>query len=239
MGDGLVEMMNRSLLTLLRTLVDEGNDWEDHLQLMLFFYRTNCHGASPYEVLFGSNPPSPHIPSLREVTPVDTDTYHTSLQHKLIKLRELVEAHIVRSANDQQHSYNCNPREALAIGRQLLLQNPTAQKLDPRWTGPWTVTEIKSPLTIAITKGDTIRVVHVNRIHPFLEVNDSDNGQTKTSWSPPLFQQLDVDSKTPKRTHCASAPPLVPPQVVTRSGHIVKPDKNLAKSQIQSMVYIQ
>jgi len=100
MGDGLVEKMNRSLLALLRTLVDEGNDWEDHLQLMLFFYCTSCHastGASPYVVvLFGSNPPSPHIPSF---TSVDPDTYRTLLQHKLIKLRELVEANIVRSAN--------------------------------------------------------------------------------------------------------------------------------------------
>ena len=37
MGDGLVERMNRSLLTLLRILVDKENDWEDHLQLALFF----------------------------------------------------------------------------------------------------------------------------------------------------------------------------------------------------------
>ena len=36
MGDGIEERMNRSLLTL-RTLVDEGNDWKDHIQLLLFF----------------------------------------------------------------------------------------------------------------------------------------------------------------------------------------------------------
>ena len=40
MGDGLVKRMNRSLLTLLRTLADKGNDWEDQLQLLLFFYHT-------------------------------------------------------------------------------------------------------------------------------------------------------------------------------------------------------
>ena len=36
MGDGLVECMNRSLLALLRTYVDREDDWEKHLQLLLF-----------------------------------------------------------------------------------------------------------------------------------------------------------------------------------------------------------
>jgi len=76
--------------------------------------------------------------------------------------------------------------------------------------------------------GDTSRVVYVNRIRPFLEVNDSDNGLTTTSWSPPFFQQLDVEDShgkptSPIVTHSASAPPPVPPQVVTRSGRVVKP----------------
>ena len=40
MGDGLVERMNRSLLGLLRTMTERQSDWEDHLQLLLFVYRT-------------------------------------------------------------------------------------------------------------------------------------------------------------------------------------------------------
>ena len=38
MGDGLVERMNRSLLSLLRTQTVRQNDWEDYLQLLLFVY---------------------------------------------------------------------------------------------------------------------------------------------------------------------------------------------------------
>ena len=34
MGDGLVERMNRSLLSLLRTYVERENLWEEHLQLL-------------------------------------------------------------------------------------------------------------------------------------------------------------------------------------------------------------
>jgi len=80
---------------------------------------------------------------------------------------------------------------------------------------------------MAIKMGNTARVAHVNCIRPFLEINNSDNGQTTTSWSSPLFQQLDVEDShsrptSPIVTHSASAPP-VPPQVVTRSRRVVKP----------------
>ena len=61
LGDGLVERMNRTLLNLLRTYTQEEGDWEEHLQLLLFVYRTTKHsstGLSPHEILFGYNPPS-------------------------------------------------------------------------------------------------------------------------------------------------------------------------------------
>ena len=60
-GDGLDERKNRSLLNLLRTFSQQRGDWEQHPQLLLFVYCTTKHsstGLSPYEVLFGSNPPS-------------------------------------------------------------------------------------------------------------------------------------------------------------------------------------
>ena len=67
MGDGLVERMNRSLLSLLRTYVERESQWEEHLQLLLYVYRMTKHsstGFSPFEVLFGLNPPLRQIPNL-------------------------------------------------------------------------------------------------------------------------------------------------------------------------------
>ena len=58
-GDGLVECMNRSLLNLLCALVKTESDWEEHVQLLLFVYRTTKYSTtklSPYEILFGHNP---------------------------------------------------------------------------------------------------------------------------------------------------------------------------------------
>ena len=98
MGDGLVERMNRSLLTLLRTCVEKENDWEWHLQLLLFVYRTTRHastGLSPYEVLLGCNPPPLSTPGLPGSVIPDPCEYSAALKRKLLELREMVDANIV------------------------------------------------------------------------------------------------------------------------------------------------
>ena len=108
MGDGLVERMNRSLLNLLRSYVDREGDWEEHFQLLLFLYRTTKHATaclSPYEVLFGSNPPSLQIPSLPSSMIPEPSEYSESLKSKLLELREMVDANIVESAERQCQSY--------------------------------------------------------------------------------------------------------------------------------------
>ena len=114
MGDGLVErMLHLPFLEHLRMKEMTGITYSCcYSSISLAAILTE----SPYEVLFGSNPHSPYIPTLREVTCADPDTYCTSLQHKLMKLRELVETNIVRSASDQDF-YSCNPLEALTIGQ--------------------------------------------------------------------------------------------------------------------------
>ena len=198
MGDGLVERMNRSLLTLLRTYVEGENLWEEHLQLLLFIYRTTRHsstGLSPYEILFGSNPPNSQIPLIQSSFHLDTSDYCESLKAKLAQLREIVDANMVQSATQQQHFYRSSQTATtLNCGQQVLLDNPSAGKLDPRWSGPWIVKEVKGPSSVLISKGTTERLVHVNRVRPLLMEDPDDPGVT-SGWSPPLFHyENDADA---------------------------------------------
>ena len=249
MGDGLVERMNRSLLSLLRTYVERETQWEEHLQLLLYIYRTTKHsstGFSPFEVLFGSNPPLQQVPDLCRPLFPEPSNYCEQLKNKLASLREMVDSNLVESADRQQNSYKGSFRSPLEPGQQVLLNNPCASKLEPRWTGPWLIREIQGPLTVTLTKGDVERTVHINRVRPLL-AEDLDSNGLKTDWTPPLFHHYEItesdspddhysahncnsDDEAPRR----NSPPSVlvhhrqnnsgpPPVITTRSGRTVKP----------------
>ena len=123
--------------------MEGGSLWEEHLQLLLFIYRTTRHsstGFSPYEILFGSNPHSPQIPVIQSSFNPEPSDFRDNLNTRLVQLRELVDANLAQSASQQQYFYRDNQAPVpLALGQQVLLDNPCAGKLDPRWTGPWIV----------------------------------------------------------------------------------------------------
>ena len=117
MGDGLVERMNRSLLNLLRAFAQKSSDWENHLQLLML-NRTSKHtstGMSPYEIIFGRNPPSIHVPELYTTAILDPKT---NLRQKLLEIRELVDASIVHSTERQQHYYHGKAPPKLREGQK-------------------------------------------------------------------------------------------------------------------------
>ena len=155
MGDGLVERFNRSLLSLLRTYMEREDLWEEHLQLLLFIYRTTKHssmGFSPFEVIFGSNPPLQQIPDFSSPLLPEPSDYCETLKKKLALLKEMVDANLVESAAQQKRAYEGSDRAPLKPGQQVLLNNPCAGKLDPRWSGAWTVKQIKGPSSVVLTK---------------------------------------------------------------------------------------
>ena len=216
MGDGLVERMNRTLLSLLRTYTESHGDWEEHLQLLLFAYRTTKHSStelSPHEILFGYNPPSLfiHTPNMPE--PMDPAKYSTVLCKKLLELRELVESNIVDSACRLQKAYHSGEPITLMAGQRVLVDNPTRGKLDAHWTGPWTVIQ-QDGTSVRIRMGTKEQVVHVNRVRPLLQ-KDTSVSEEPGNWTPPLFQHVDSGNGQDDEN-----PALLR---TTRSGRIIRP----------------
>ena len=71
----------------------------------------------------------------------------------------------------------------LQVGQEVLLDNPTKRKLDPCWTGPQKVTELTGPLNVKIVMNDKQRVVHVNRVRPFLRPDSSTVDCESACWT--------------------------------------------------------
>ncbi|KAL5463810.1 hypothetical protein EMCRGX_G032745 [Ephydatia muelleri] len=185
-GDGMVERFNRSLLQLLRTYVEREEEWECHLSLVLFAYRTAIHsstGVSPFVMMFGRQPKLP--PSTNAF---DAMTYSKSLCAKLDHLKDFVDTHLQQAAQHQKAAYDRHTKvRSFQVGQPVWLSVPTAGKLDPRWEGKWKVTRIMCPVTVEIRDGNRVRVVHVNRIQPRLQAGTMEQAEKghRKPWSPP------------------------------------------------------
>ena len=102
----------------------------------------------------------------------------------------MVEANIVEATSRQKESYKCREPARLKVGQQVLLDDPTKGKLDPHWTGPWEVEEIKSSCTVKIKMGNNTRVVHINRTRPLLQ-GEIDEAPKDETWNPPNFNYFE------------------------------------------------
>ena len=158
-GDGMVERFNRSLLQLLRCYVDTEDDWERYLPLVLYAYRTAQHsstGVSPFQLMFGRPPQSAPI---QQPTAFDPSNYSAQLQTKLASLQDLVHTNITANAQQQKLCYDKHSHvRSFAPGDLVWLSVPTLGKLQPKWQGKWKIIEIKNPINVKITDGQTTRV---------------------------------------------------------------------------------
>jgi len=101
-GDGLVKRFNCFLLQLLCTYGDKECDWEQHLPLALYAYRTAVHTStdvSPHVLMFGRESHTLLFDSQRGFDP---SSYQHYLKAKLAELQDLVESNLVRSAGYQR-----------------------------------------------------------------------------------------------------------------------------------------
>ena len=101
----MVERFNWSLLQLLRVYVERQDDWEQHLPLVLYAYRTAAHaltGVSPFCLMYGGQP---RIAELSGPA-FEANTYPAHLRAKVAELRDFVEANLVVAAEHQKPAYD-------------------------------------------------------------------------------------------------------------------------------------
>ena len=186
-GDGMVERLNRSILQMLRTYVETKDEWERHLPMVLYAYRTAVHastGFSPFQLMYGR---APQFTGFSEPNAFDPTSYQAYLQAKLAEIRDFVETNLVEAAQRQKAQFDKHSKErSFGVGDPVWVSIPTAGKLDPRWEGNWTIKAIKSPSTFEISNANKCKVVHINRLRHRTEVS-SQNGSNEAhgnSWTP-------------------------------------------------------
>lgn len=132
-GDGMMERLNQTLLQMLRSYTSQQGDWEQHLPLVLFAYRSATHpstGFSPFELMFGRPALCSNLP---EISAFDPMSYKAELRSRLAEFRDLVVIHHAQAAYHQKCQYDrrVQSRE-FCVGDLGWLSCPGAGKLDAR-----------------------------------------------------------------------------------------------------------
>ncbi|KRZ85337.1 Transposon Tf2-8 polyprotein [Trichinella sp. T8] len=154
-SDGLVERANRTLLQLFRTYMVKDADWEDHLSLMLYAYRTAKHastGASPFTLMFGREAKT--IPARRRYQINGTISVNIGTIH-------WNKPNTKRSSTIAQHKRY----RRFWAAPHLWIWYPQRGKFQPQWRFGWTISKYLSPTTVQVRRDDRQhKVIRVNRV---------------------------------------------------------------------------
>ena len=183
-SNGETERMNRTLMTMLKCMVEENpKSWDLLLQKALMHYRSSVHASTqftPYALMFGREMRLPIDACLPDPPGerLDKSLPKCIEDHKeRIRKTESVARENLRAAQKCQKDYydNTSCGGTYAIGELVWLKSfaipkGTSRKFFIRWSGPWKIVKVISDVTYRIhliDKGKRRRVrqvVHFNRL---------------------------------------------------------------------------
>jgi hypothetical protein len=151
--NGLVERFNRTLCESLAKVSENENEWDEHIESVLFAYRTTKHSTTkriPFFMTYGRKAILP-IENLE----IDEDFENTAIIRRIYELINLVEErdealkNIEKSQMLQKTKYDKNVKEEILfnIGDKVLLKDAAKEKqwsnkLSSKWKGPYYIHEI-------------------------------------------------------------------------------------------------
>jgi hypothetical protein len=177
-GNGLVERMNRSILNLLRSFVEDSHDWESILGPILYAYRTATHsstGFSPYEIMFARDPPA-MIKQQTTEWGYNVNDWNDITRTRYHQIFERVLENISKAQEKQKYQYDRTARnEHFNSGEEVWVRSiRRTDKLSPIWQRGWFVKKVLSEQTVVIfnlEKGE--RVVNTEKIKKLIEQDDT------------------------------------------------------------------
>ena len=182
-SDGLVERLNRTILNMLSTVLEEDIwDWDLKLPLIMLAYRTSVQettGASPFSLLFGREARLP-VDVMFGLPPGETSTspsqYALTLRHNLESIYHEVRTKTGLQQNRQKELYDQKSRGSpFKVGDLVWLHCPAVprnshKKFHCPWQGPSTVTKTINDVLYQISPQGSPRkklIVHFDRLKPY------------------------------------------------------------------------
>ena len=179
-SDAIVERLNRTLIQMLSSFVNEHQDnWDDILPYVMSAYRATVHESTncspdlmflghekmmPIDLIVGG-PPKDQVPQCPNAY-VEWVREATTIAH------EFARKHLQKAAERQKRNYDAAAKyRKFPIGTWVWYYYPpkAQQKLGRGWTGPYLVVETITDVNFRIQEkpGGRTRIVHMDQIKLF------------------------------------------------------------------------
>ncbi|XP_019210278.1 uncharacterized protein LOC102075523 [Oreochromis niloticus] len=227
--NGLVERMNGTIQRALSKLVNEKpEEWDKHLDPVMFGLRTKCHMTtkySPFFLMFGREARYPtQIPdeyrvdsSVEDILSVEEAT------EEILKLDEVLQAAISNTKKTQSKYQNKNkgrPSPSFTVGMKVWRMNTRSQqrkggKLDRNYLGPYTIAAISGKsVDLLDSKGVTIPKINIDHLMVFTEeqpriphkLSNASSSEPSTTTTSTVGPPTTTSASAPSTTTSASAP---------------------------------
>ena len=235
-----VELRNKFIASYLKTALNNENvkDWEKYLPSLQFAYNSGvskAHKSSPFFLLHGIHPRSPHFDPNWSDKVKYGENYAQDILKRLQYARKVAMEHNIsykqayKETHDQK-SKNWNFTEGMLV----LLHRPELCRINPKisqpWCGPYLITSLPNETNAVIQdlKSQKTRYVHLDRLKLYKGNFDTDVKSSKrvtranSSRSPPQDSDAQCAQQQQQKT-C----PTIPPPPSTRFS---TPDAVAAKS---------
>ena len=166
-SQGTAERFNRTLLTLIRKVLEDSSDWRADLDVLLFQYRNRPHGTtqlSPMVAMTGWQPRHIIVDDVKEAC--DMTQWASELSARIARVRDIIETELSSRDFVDLPDGPC----AYAVGDRVLLRRPERrQKRMPPYEPGWLVTAIVSPSTVVIARQDECqrpKTVNIDLLKP-------------------------------------------------------------------------
>jgi transposase InsO family protein len=194
--NGQTEKFNRTLKTMLRTLIQDRHqkDWDEFIPYILMAYRAAPHKStndSPYYLVFGREPRLPLDVSLH--LPADEKQgiteYKSSVTQRIARGIKLAQRALEKARQQYEKHYNTgrSPLE-FSVGDSVWLYIPhiskgLSKKFSSPWCGPFRIAQKISPLLYELGRGNgkLTQRVHIDRLKPFYDRISKPEGVVRLS----------------------------------------------------------
>jgi transposase InsO family protein len=167
--DGQTERVNRVLEEYLRHYVSPNqDDWDEWLALAEFAYNNSVHeatGHSPFLLNYGIHPRLPGAVRTQSAPVPAVAEFTAKMQEIIGRAKERIAAARQRAKRvadpSRRHALFAVGDRVLLSARNIALKTPGVNKLLPKYLGPFTVTEVISPVTYRLDLPPSMRCHNV------------------------------------------------------------------------------